>query len=69
MYNMNIKNSEIDIVVLWVDSEDAKWRTEFELYSSKLIDGDKDNIRFRDYNLIKYWFRGIEKFCPWARKV
>ncbi|EFC4035751.1 glycosyl transferase, partial [Escherichia coli] len=45
MYNMNIKNSEIDIVVLWVDSEDAKWRTEFELYSSKLIDGDKDNIR------------------------
>ena len=25
--------------------------------------------RFRDYGFLRYWFRGVEKFAPWVRKI
>ena len=25
--------------------------------------------RFRDCGLLKFWFRGVEKFAPWLRKI
>ena len=25
--------------------------------------------RFRDYGVLKYWFRGVEKFAPWVRRI
>ena len=27
------------------------------------------DARFRDYGFLKYWFRGVEKFAPWVRKI
>lgn len=62
---------EIDFVVTWVDMNDPKWKKEFATYSGK-IDNTKNEVsvaRFRDYGLLKYWFRGIDKFAPWVRKV
>ena len=61
----------IDFVVTWVDMNDPKWKADFAKYSGK-IDDSKNEIstaRFRDYGLLKYWFRGVEKFAPWVRKV
>lgn len=62
---------DIDIIVTWVDMNDPEWQTEFEKYSS--ASGNEPNgvidVRFRDYGLLKYWFRGIEKFAPWVRKI
>ena len=62
---------EIDFVITWVDMNDPEWQAEFSRYS-----GDKDNskngvseARFRDYGFLKYWFRGVEKFAPWVRKI
>ncbi|MDE5761203.1 MAG: Stealth CR1 domain-containing protein, partial [Bacteroides sp.] len=62
---------DIDFVITWVDMNDPKWQTEFSRYS-----GNKDNTkngvseaRFRDNGFLKYWFRGVEKFAPWVRKV
>ncbi len=62
---------DIDFVVTWVDMNDPKWQTEFARYS-----GDRGNsrngvsvARFRDAGLLKYWFRGVEKFAPWVRKI
>ena len=50
---------------------DPKWQTEFFKYSK-----DKNNskngvskARFRDNGLLRYWFRGVEKFAPWVRKI
>lgn len=65
------ENSGIDIVVTWVDMNDARWQTDFHKYSGK---GDIESngvvdARFRDYGFLKYWFRGIEKFAPWVRRI
>ena len=62
---------DIDFVVTWVDMEDPKWKEEFAKFAGK-INNSKNEIseaRFRDYGFFKYWFRGIEKFAPWVRKI
>lgn len=62
---------EIDFVVTWVDMNDPRWQKDFGTYSGK-IDNTKNEVsvaRFRDYGLLKYWFRGIDKFAPWVRKI
>lgn len=62
---------EIDFVITWVDMNDPKWKAQFAQYSPK-IDNSKNEIseaRFRDYGFLKYWFRGVENFAPWVRKI
>ena len=51
--------------------EDPKWKAEFAKYSGKK-ENEKNGVseaRFRDYGFLKYWFRGVEKFAPWVRKI
>jgi len=62
---------DIDFVVTWVDMNDPKWQHDFASYSGK-IDNTKNEVtiaRFRDHGLLKFWFRGVEKFAPWVRKL
>ncbi len=62
---------EIDFVITWVDMDDPKWKQDFAKYSGK-IDNTKNEMsvaRFRDHGFLKYWFRGVEKFAPWVRKI
>ncbi len=61
----------IDFVVTWVDMDDPKWIKEFSKYSDKIDNSvnEKSEARFRDHGFLKYWFRGIEKFAPWVRKI
>ena len=64
--------TEIDFVVTWVDGNDPEWIKEKEkaLCSTRNVDEvGASAIRFRDWNLMKFWFRGIEKFTPWVHKV
>lgn len=58
---------EIDFVLTWVDGSDPAWRAERAPYMKAA--GLKDDVRFRDWGLLKYWFRGVEKFAPWVRKI
>ena len=62
---------DIDIVVTWVDMNDPAWKEEFDRYSgrSHVEENGVVDARFRDYGFLKYWFRGIEKFAPWVRKI
>lgn len=62
---------DIDFVITWVDMNNPEWQAEFSKYA-----GNKENTkngvseaRFRDYGLLKYWFRGVEKFAPWVRTI
>lgn len=51
--------------------DDPKWQADFAAYSGK-IDNKKNEVseaRFRDYGFLKYWFRGVENFAPWVRKI
>ena len=60
---------DIDIVVLWVDGSDPAWLAEKNRYSPKIMDDSNSDNRFRDWGLMKYWFRAIEAFAPWVRKI
>lgn len=57
---------KIDFVVAWVDGSDEEWLKEKKSY---LPDTDTDPKRFRDWDLLKYWFRGVEKFAPWVNRI
>lgn len=59
---------EIDFVIIWVDGADENWRKKRAKYKSS-ENVDNREIRYRDWELLKYWFRGVEKFAPWVRKV
>lgn len=68
---MEKSNDKIDFVVTWVDGNDPEWQKEKKKYkekeSGKKI--DSSNIRYRDWENLKYWFRGVEKYAPWVNKV
>lgn len=66
---MESTNNEIDIILTWVDGNDPTWRARYEKYAPIVKDGDKRVIRFRDWELLHYWFRSIETFAPWVRKI
>lgn len=62
---------DIDFVITWVDMDDPQWQADFAKYSGKK-ENTKNGVseaRFRDYGFLKYWFRGVEKFAPWVRKI
>lgn len=60
---------DIDFVVLWVDGSDPEWLEEKRKYQGAVIDDSNAPNRFRDWGLMPYWFRAVEKFTPWVRKV
>ena len=61
-------SSEIDFVVPWLDSSDPAWQEEFQEYSLK-EKGHKEAARFRNMDIFQYWFRAVEAYAPWVRKV
>jgi hypothetical protein len=68
----NKTNDKIDFVVLWVDPNDKEWQKERAKYSKDIVDTknvDNREERYRDWDLFKYWFRGVEKYAPWVNKV
>ena len=52
----------IDIVLLWVDGNDPVWQAEYVRYAP-CVKGDKREVRFRDWNNLRFLFRGIEKYA------
>lgn len=61
-------NHDIDIVVPWVDGSDPIWLAEKKKYSPN--GGDDDNInRYRDWGLLRFWFRSVEKYASWVNKI
>lgn len=69
-------NTDIDFVITWVDGSDPAWIREKAAYSEQKTGEGEDvsstdarNVRYRDHGLLRYWFRGVEKFAPWVRKI
>lgn len=62
----------IDVVIPWVDGSDPQWRARKNALREKLDlpqDSNSSDVRYRDWNLLPYLFRGIEEYAPWVRKV
>lgn len=60
---------KIDFVITWVDGNDEEWQKEKSKYKS-----DKDNLsdsknRYRDWELLRYWFRSVENYAPWVNNI
>lgn len=58
----------IDFVMPWVDGQDPVWRAEKKKYAAA-VGEDAREERYRDWDNLKYWFRGVERFAPWVGKI
>ncbi len=67
----------IDFVLIWVDGSDPAWQAEKQRalqtpeVQAAIACGllDVHSSRYRDWDNLRYWFRGVEKFAPWVRTV
>lgn len=59
---------DIDFVITWVDGNDSNWKKEKSQYLTD-NNGDSTEIRYRDWCILKYWFRSVEANAPWVRKI
>ena len=55
---------DVDVAVLWVDGNDPNWLAEKRKYDANESADSNGVFRFRDYGLMKYWFRAIEQYMP-----
>lgn len=58
----------IDFVLTWVDGADPEWKKEKALYSN-MESSSVHTFDYQDWGLLRYWFRGIEKYAPWVNKI
>lgn len=58
----------MDFVLAWVDNHDPQWRKAYDKYSETAHQGTHQ-ARFRDWENLRYWFRGVEKFAPWVDQI
>lgn len=61
-------NKKVDFILTWVDGSDPEWKQEKNKYDNN-GSTDSREIRYRDWDNLQYWFRGIEKFAPWINKI
>lgn len=64
---------KIDFVIPWVDGSDLAWRQQKAQYAGLSADGEglqfDDRARYQDWGLLRFWFRGVERFSPWVNKI
>jgi hypothetical protein len=68
----------VDIVIPWVDGGDPEWQRAFKKAQGHHVEsgvvaigGDENTsaIRYRDWGTLPWFFRGVERFAPWVRRV
>lgn len=63
-----LQSEKIDFVILWVDETDPKWLEDKRKYNPSATD-DVSEKRYRNWDNLQYFFRGVEKFAPWVNRV
>ena len=61
------REGPIDFVISWVDGNDPAWQEKKARYQDP--DADLRPQRYRDWELLRYWFRGVERFATYVRRV
>ena len=59
----------IDFVVTWVDGNDPEWQRNKAYYSEEIDHNSNTEARYRDWDLLRYWFRAVDQYAPWVRKI
>lgn len=63
---------KIDFVITWVNGADSRWKQEKNNCMKQfclISETDDRTERYRDWGILPYWFRGVEMFAPWVRKI
>lgn len=65
---------QIDFVIPWVDGNDPAWQQEKEFFLRRESQGqvrmiDATTERYRDWDILRYWFRAVERYAPWVHQV
>ncbi len=58
----------IDYVIPWVDGCDRGWRERKAEYTGGALTDDREE-RYRDWDLLRFWFRSVEVFTPWVNRI
>lgn len=61
--------NQIDFVVTWVDDRDPAWCAKRNKALGLRQEEGNSDVRYRDWETLKYWFRAVEKFAPWVRYI
>lgn len=68
-----MENESVDIVYLWVDGSDPKFKEKFRDTLTSVLPTTPKYSRasqfFRDNGELRYSLRSVEKFAPWVRKI
>lgn len=59
-------SAPIDLVIPWVDGNDPVWQA---ARNEALQQPTSASNQYRDWGLMRYWFRGVEQNAPWVRKI
>ncbi len=57
----------IDFVIFWVDGSDLEWQKKKAYYKGTPL--QNADVRYRDWGILKYWFRAVEEYAPWVHKI
>ena len=68
---MSYNDSDIDFVMPWVDDSDTEWQKLKASYKGEELKASGANgvERYRDWGILPYWFRAVEKYAPWVRRI
>ena len=74
MTDLKCENMEkIDFVITWVDGSDPEWQADKQKYEKGIVESSIEanaECRYRaDSELLRYWFRCVEKFAPWVNRI
>lgn len=58
---------KIDFVMPWVNGNDINWQALRNRYCEN--PATLDESRYREWDVLKYWFRAVEKYAPWVDKI
>ena len=60
--------TQIDFVIPWVDGSDPDWQRRKAAVTGEALTDDRPQ-RYREWGLLPYWFRAVEAYAPWVRKI
>ncbi len=58
---------KIDFVIPWVNGNDTAWQILRNQYCD--CPTEIDESRYREWDILKYWFRAVEKYAPWVNRI
>ena len=68
--NLSSAMTHIDLVFLWVNGNDPKWKARHDAYTGNASEMEGNCTgRYADSGELKYSLRSVERYAPWIRNI